>query len=156
MLDMDIQRLVDGPSVPDDDVIRGWVKHALGADDAVLINLRIVDQAEGWALNKQWRGKDYPTNVLSFPASVPVLDNALDNKRVLGDVVLCAPVIEREATEQSKSLESHWAHLVIHGLLHLHGFDHTHAEQAVAMEAREIELLAGLGFDNPYKNDHDN
>ncbi|MEN1727396.1 MAG: rRNA maturation RNase YbeY [Pseudomonadota bacterium] len=151
MIDLEIQRLVDGAGVPDDKQFRAWVEHVLGDESSAMVNLRIVDNAEGWALNKQWRGKDYPTNVLSFPADVP----SLDDQRVLGDIVLCAPVIEREALEQGKDLAAHWAHLVIHGLLHLLGFDHTHAEQAEVMESREIELLVGLGFDNPYESEHE-
>ncbi len=151
-MEIDIQRLVDDPSVPAESLLSEWVAHALADEQHVMINLRIVDQAEGWALNKKWRGKDSATNVLSFPASIP----PLDGRRVLGDIVLCAPVIAREAVEQGKAGQAHWAHLVIHGVLHLIGFDHTHAEQAAAMEARECTLLAELGFDNPYELDHAN
>ncbi|AKS41847.1 rRNA maturation RNase YbeY [Wenzhouxiangella marina] len=149
LIEMEVQREVDDPALPDDEALRRWVEPVLREEGAVMFNLRLVDQAEGWALNRQWRGKDYPTNVLSFPASSP----AIEGRRVLGDIVLCAPVIEREAVEQGKALEAHWAHLVVHGLLHLLGFDHTHAEQAEAMEAREIALMAELGFDNPYESD---
>ncbi len=147
MMELEIQREIDDPAVPDDARIESWVRQALGDDTAVMLNLRIVDLAEGWALNRDWRGKDYPTNVLSFPAAVPPLEGL----RVLGDVVLCAPVIVREAIEQGKSPEAHWAHLVIHGVLHLLGFDHTHGPEAERMEAREVALLSGLGFPNPYE-----
>lgn len=146
-MELEIQRELEDPSVPDDLQIEAWVRHALGGDSAVMLNIRLVDQAEGWALNRQWRGKDYATNVLSFPAQVP----AVDGLRVLGDVVLCAPVILREAVEQGKSPEAHWAHLVIHGVLHLLGFDHHDGPAAERMEAREKELLASLGFPNPYE-----
>lgn len=148
-MNLEVQRIVDRPGIPDDEQIGRWAANVLAGESPVSVNLRIVDEAEGWALNKQWRGKDYPTNVLSFPASIP----ELDGHRVLGDVVLCAPVIEREAVEQGKNLEAHWAHLITHGLLHLLGFDHTHAEQAERMELQEIRLLAGLGFSNPYESD---
>ena len=150
MIELEIQRELDDPMVPADLRIQAWVQHALAEQGAVMVNIRIVDQAEGWALNRQWRGKDSATNVLSFPAEHP----ELAGMRVLGDVVLCAPVIAREAAEQGKSLEAHWAHLVIHGLLHLIGFDHIDAVQADAMEAREVELLAALGFANPYEVNH--
>jgi len=146
-MELEIQREIDDPSVPDDRQIEAWARQALDGDTAVMLNIRVVDQAEGWALNRQWRGKDYATNVLSFPADVP----AVDGVRVLGDVVLCAPVILREAVEQGKSPQAHWAHLVIHGVLHLLGFDHTDGAGAERMEARETALLAGLGFPNPYE-----
>jgi probable rRNA maturation factor len=146
MTELEVQRLVDDPRVPDDGCFRGWVDAALDGQGDCAVNLRIVDLAEGWALNRDWRGKDAATNVLSFPADMP----EVDGKRILGDVVLCAPVIEQEASEQGKSLEAHWAHLVTHGLLHLLGFDHISGTQAAAMETREIEVLERLGFSNPY------
>lgn len=148
MSELEIQRQLQDPKIPEDARIERWVQHVLAGQGAAMVNVRIVDLAEGWALNRQWRGKDSATNVLSFPADMP----AADDVRVLGDVVLCAPVIEREAAEQDKDLEAHWAHLVIHGLLHLQGFDHIDGERAVVMESREIELLAELGFSNPYES----
>lgn len=146
-MELEIQREINDPTVPADAQIESWVRQALGEDSAVMLNIRIVDLAEGWALNRQWRGKDSPTNVLSFPADVP----AAGNLRVLGDVVLCAPVIQREAVEQGKTSQAHWAHLVIHGVLHLLGFDHTDGPSADRMEGRETELLTALGFGNPYE-----
>ncbi len=150
MIEIDVQRMVNDPCVPDDQFFLEWANAVLASEDSAVVNVRIVDEAEGWALNREWRGKDSATNVLSFPADMPLVDGS----RVLGDVVLCAPVIEQEASKQGKSLKAHWAHLVIHGLLHLLGFDHINGEQAKLMEAREIELLAHLGFSNPYETSH--
>lgn len=146
-IELEIQRLVDDPGIPDDYQIESWVQSALNGEGNVMINLRIVDEAEGWALNKQWRGRDSATNVLSFPADVP----AGDGIRVLGDVVICAPVVVREAVEQGKPLMHHWAHLLVHGLLHLLGHDHTNGEHAEVMEAREVEILATIGIPDPYE-----
>ncbi len=105
------------------------------------VNIRLVDATESAALNVQWREKDGPTNVLSFPADVPGF---------LGDIVLCAPVVYQEAMAQSKKPEDHWAHLTIHGVLHLQGFDHQSVGQAELMEAQEVAILETLGICNPY------
>jgi probable rRNA maturation factor len=146
-IELEIQRLVDDPGVPADPQIESWVQSVLADAGDVSVNLRIVDEAEGWALNKQWRGRDSATNVLSFPADVP----AAGGSRVLGDVVVCAPVVAREAVEHGKPLANHWAHLIVHGLLHLQGYDHIDGEHAEVMEAREVEILAGLGIPDPYE-----
>jgi probable rRNA maturation factor len=121
-----------------------WLVHALHPEVKTYeITLRVVDQAEGRALNRQFRGKDYATNVLTFDYSrQPVL---------AADIVLCAPVIAREAAQQSKTLEDHWAHLVMHGVLHAQGYEHeTLDRDALEMEALEILLLAAFGYPNPY------
>ncbi len=132
--------------MPERAQLRRWVKAALRRSAAITV--RIVDEAEGRALNHQFRGKDYATNVLTF-----VYDdvrNAKPGGDLCGDIVLCAPVIECEAQAQGKQLVAHYAHLTVHGVLHLQGYDHQSGREAKAMEQLEIDVLAGLGFDNPY------
>jgi len=118
-----------------------WLRHALAAPAEITV--RIVDTEEGRSLNKNFRRKDYATNVLTFDYTAhPV---------VCADLVLCAPVVAKEAAEQGKTLTTHYAHLVVHGALHAQGWDHeTSAKDARAMEAKEVEILHGLGFDSPY------
>ena len=118
-----------------------WIRHALAVDGEITV--RIVGAEEGQRLNREFRGKDYPTNVLTFDyAQAPV---------VMADLVLCAPVVAREAVEQNKPLAEHYAHLLVHGALHAQGWDHETGEaDALAMEAYETEILAGLGIRDPY------
>ena len=150
MLELDLQR-ASGHAGPSDEDFRQWCELALRqrtADSEMTI--RLVDEAEGRELNRTYRHKDYATNVLSFPADVP--DELLDIP-LLGDLVICVPVVEREALEQGKSVHAHWAHLVMHGCLHLLGYDHIDDDEAEEMEALERELLDQLGHPDPYADD---
>lgn len=152
-LELDLQIALDLPGLPTATDLRRWAEAALaGADyrqDAEL-TIRVVDEAESTALNEGYRHKQGPTNVLSFPVETPPeVESAL-----LGDVVICAPVVLREAVVQGKTPEAHWAHLVAHGVLHLLGYDHDE-EQAEAMESLEIRILAGLGYPDPYGDPQD-
>lgn len=124
--------------------VRRWLRHAMQPDVAAAeITVRIVDEAEGRTLNATWRERDYATNVLSFGYS--------QAPQVHADLVLCAPVVAREAAAQGKTLDAHYAHLLVHGALHAQGWDHETSEaDAQAMQAKETAILARLGFDDPY------
>jgi probable rRNA maturation factor len=139
--------------VPAPASFRRWVEAALrGAKHrkAAELSLRIVDSEEGRALNRDYRGKDYATNVLSFPAELPPGVKL----PLLGDLAICAPVVAREAAEQGKHPRDHWAHMTVHGVLHLLGYDHMEEAEAEAMEALEARILAGLGIADPYASEH--
>lgn len=147
-LELAVQCTVDDHDAPDEAAFRRWAESALaGRRDSTELVIRIVDADEGRTLNATWRGKDRPTNVLAFPAELPP-ELSLP---LLGDLVLCAPVVAAEAREQGKSVSDHYAHLTIHGLLHLLGFDHEDEAEAQLMEAEERRLLAGLGIEDPYR-----
>ena len=124
------------------------MKAALRASyDRLEQTICIVDEAQSRELNRSYRGKDRATNVLAFAADSELLDYDC-----LGDLVICAPVVQAEACEQGKSPQAHWAHLVVHGMLHLQGYDHQTEDQAAAMEALEVEILDTLGYTNPYND----
>ena len=152
-LDVAISYAVPRAGLPAAVSFRRWVAAALqGRIREADLAIRIVGSKEGRALNRHYRGKDHATNVLSFPADIA--DGVKLPKGVklplLGDLVLCAPVIAREAKEQKKPLAAHYAHLTVHGALHLLGWDHQDAREAECMEQLEREILAGLGIDDPY------
>jgi probable rRNA maturation factor len=146
MIQLELQNASDSPHLPPEIEFERWAKLAVKRSAAEIV-IRIVDAEESAELNQQYRGKAGPTNVLSFPFEAPP---GMDTD-ILGDLVICAPVIEREAQEQGKALAAHWAHIVAHGLLHLQGYDHIEESEASIMESQEIALLARLGFPNPYE-----
>ncbi len=145
------------PDIPGDRQLCQWARQAgeaVNAEGELL--LRIVDSEESRSLNARYRGRDKPTNVLSFPFEPPAGLPAEALPAMLGDLVLCAEVVSREAGEQGKPVSAHWAHMIVHGLLHLLGHDHQQAREAAAMEALETRIMEQLGFDDPWKNeDHD-
>lgn len=144
---IDLQNELNFTDIPSLDLFRRWVGQSLQQAYADLEqSIRIVDEAESRQLNLAYRAKDKPTNVLSFPAEA----NEFIDYDHLGDLVICAPVVAAEAAAQGKSLDEHWAHMVIHGMLHLQGYDHIEESDAAQMESFEIEILAALGHTNPY------
>jgi len=144
--DLDLQNATTA-SVPEPALFQVWVEAALAdrRSDWELA-VRLVDEPEGRTLNHDYRGRDYATNVLSFPVDLP---EGIDLP-LLGDLVICAPVVAREAAEQGKSETAHWAHLTVHGVLHLLGFDHATSVEANVMEGEERRVMAQLGFSDPY------
>ena len=148
-VELAVQVLCDLATVPGEKQLHAWVSAALqrrrGEHE---ITIRIVGEPESLAMNKKYRSQDRPTNVLSFPADLP---GGVDHP-LLGDLVICAPLLEREAAAQGKESQAHWAHLVIHGVLHLLGHDHRQADQAAKMEALETAILASIGYPDPYEH----
>ncbi len=147
-LSLDVQVACEDAGLPSPADFRCWAKAALASArvaGAVEIVLRIVDEAEGAELNQRYRKKPGPTNVLAFPYAVAA-DHDLH-----GDLVMCATVVQREAREQGKQAEAHWAHMCVHGILHLRGYDHATQDEADVMEGLETSILVGLGFPRPYE-----
>ena len=149
--ELEVQRATKSASVPDDDQFQLWVDAALtGKSSSFTLTIRIVDEAEAQRFNRDYRNKDYATNVLSFPAELPEGLPAVIRQSQLGDLLICAPVVAREAIEQRRQDADHWAHLTIHGVLHLLGYDHEQADETLVMESLETEILAKLGISDPY------
>lgn len=149
---LDLQLASSAANLPAAAEVQQWLDAAILPFQAEAeVTVRIVDNAESQQLNLTYRGKDKPTNVLSFPFQCPP-GVALP---LLGDLVICAPVVQAEAAEQGKTLSAHWAHMVVHGSLHLLGFDHINDDDAEQMEAEEITILQQLGFTNPYLLDNE-
>lgn len=153
-LDIDVQLACNASNTPAHEQFETWIQATLHAtefahtdtDTPIELCIRLVDKKESQALNAEYRNKDYPTNVLSFPMDMPE-----DIPEVyLGDLVICADVVAEESDQQSKPLSHHWAHLTVHGTLHLLGFDHIETDQADAMEALETRILASFGIADPY------
>ena len=150
-LDVTVSYALPRAGLPAANSFRKWVAAALeGRIREADLAVRLVDAREGRALNRHYRGKDSATNVLSFPAELP--EGLPEGVRIplLGDLVLCAPVVAREAREQRKPLAAHYAHLTVHGVLHLLGWNHEDEREAECMEGLEREILAGMGIDDPY------
>jgi len=139
-ISLSVQYATHMPHLPTKQQLKRWVRAAVRVETEVAV--RIVDAEEGRALNSAYRGKDYATNVLTFPLT--------EEPHLMGDIIICAPVVESEAHAQNKSLEAHYAHLTVHGILHLHGYDHETEPQAELMEALEVTILQKLGYPNPY------
>jgi probable rRNA maturation factor len=149
MYEITIQRIVVNKLLPTTAKLKQWAKAALKTKiPMAALTIRIVDKNEMTELNSTYRKKNKPTNVLSFPFDMP--DEFEEEIPLLGDIIICAEVIEEEAATQEKTLEAHWAHMVIHGVLHLLGHDHEKDHDADIMEAEEINILQTLGFNNPY------
>ena len=140
----------DSAGLPTEADFQRWLDAAiLPFQEEAEVTIRLVDEAESNQLNLTYRGKDKPTNVLSFPFECPPGVEL----PLLGDLIICRQVVEREAEEQGKPLLAHWAHMVVHGSLHLLGYDHIDDEEAEEMEALEVEFMQALGYDNPYQDD---
>lgn len=145
--------------IPGIALLKRWANAAIAKNiPAAEVTIRIVNTREMTKLNTTYRRKQGPTNVLAFPFEMP--DMLEDDIMTLGDIVICSSVVNREAKEQNKTAKAHWAHMVVHGILHLQGYDHVKEKEAVAMEKKEIQILDTLGFPNPYKiiekaNQHD-
>jgi probable rRNA maturation factor len=152
MIELDVQYASAAAYLPSAEQLQQWVQAALTAaayTEPAELTIRIVDEEEGQALNRDYRQRDYATNVLSFP-----FDEAIELPlNLLGDLVICAPVVSREAAQQEKAVSAHWAHLVVHGCLHLLGYDHMNDDDADTMENLEVAIMAALGFANPYPDE---
>ena len=152
---VDVQLACDDPGTPDVESIREWVISAIAAVDIVSMGrvevlVRVVDVDEMQTLNREYRGKDKPTNVLSFPAGKAAGMTA-DESSLLGDMVICAAIVRDEATEQGKALADHWGHMLVHGTLHLLGHDHLTDAEATEMEGLEVKILTSHGVADPYR-----
>lgn len=145
-IELQVQNASSAGQVPPDEDFERWVKAVLHRHGDAVLTIRLVDQDESQALNSRFRHQDKPTNVLSFPADLP---DEVDLP-LLGDIVICAPLVQAEALEQGKTVQSHWAHLTIHGVFHLLGHDHQEDEEAFEMEALESGVMQALGFPDPY------
>ncbi len=147
-LELDVSYAARLPWVPSTRQLAKWADAALAPmRRSVVLSVRIVGKARSRSLNAHYRHKDKPTNVLSFSGA----GSAPDGRLYLGELVICAPVVAHEALAQGKTLKSHWAHMTVHGVLHLHGFDHERRAEAAKMAAREIQILDRLGFSDPYR-----
>ncbi len=140
----------DTDGLPSEAQVQQWLDSATQTlEEELEVTVRLVDETESHQLNHDYRGKDKPTNVLSFPFEAPPGVEI----NLLGDLIICKQVVEREAKEQHKTLAAHWAHMVVHGTLHLLGYDHIEESEAVEMESLETKILQGMGFEDPYASE---
>ncbi len=149
-IDLDLQNASGAETVPGVGQFQTWLATALENQGDVSLAVRVVGAEEMQALNARYRGRDEPTNVLSFPADLPEVVRGALSSQPLGDIVICAPVVEAEAVGQDKPAINHWAHLTIHGVLHLLGYEHQDEDEAEEMEALEARYLSALGIPDPY------
>ena len=149
---VDVQLAVTAEDLPTVTAIQDWAEGVIEALDAGEceqdVCIRVVDASESRELNRTWRNKDRPTNVLSFPADIELPEA---NRRILGDIVVCAPVVREEARQQGKTMIAHFAHMVVHGMLHLYGYDHEQSSDADVMEQLEREILGRFSVGDPYR-----
>ena len=151
--ELEVQRSTSATGIPDDGQFQRWADAALaGHPGRRSLAIRIVDEPEAQRFNREYRDKDHATNVLSFPAELPEGLPEDVKQAQLGDLLICAAVVEREAVEQKRPQADHWAHLTVHGILHLLGYDHQQTAEAEVMETLETEILAALGVPDPYED----
>lgn len=152
LVDLEVQRVSASANIPDNEQFQLWAEAALtGKSGNFSLSIRVVDEEEAQRFNRDYRNKDYATNVLSFAAELPAGLPQDIRKSQLGDLLICAPVVTREALEQHRPEADHWAHLLVHGVLHLLGYDHEGSAEAETMEALESEILAKSGIADPYQ-----
>jgi len=160
-IDVEVQYVSESENVPEEKQIQHWIESTLALlkesekrqeKERAEVVVRIVDREEGAQLNQQYRGKQGATNVLSFPFEMPDIVEESGGMDLLGDLVICAPVVEEQAREQGKELFAHWAHMVVHGCLHLIGYDHQDSIEAEEMESLETRILTEMGYSKPYEN----
>lgn len=155
---VDVQCFYADVTVPSDQTFRQWTRAVLDFliaaklqdNQNIELSILIVDETDSQLLNNQFRQKNQPTNVLSFPFDTPEIFRQHQAVTILGDIVICAPIVERESQQQHKTIEEHWAHMLVHGVLHLLGYDHMNDKDATIMEAMEVEILSNLNYQNPY------
>lgn len=158
-LQLDLQQTCIA-TTPDLKTLKHWIHTTLSVHPnhlyhpIITLTLRVVDEPEMQTLNNTYRKKNKPTNVLAFPNLMPDAVKQMLDEQYLGDIILCAPIVEMEAQEQHKRLEDHWAHMIVHSTLHLLGYDHILEQEAQQMESYEQAILKKLGFSNPYQSDY--
>jgi len=155
---LDVECYYADITVPQDRILSEWIEQTLFEliklnkikETTYSLSIRVVDETDSQHLNNQYREINSPTNVLSFPFEVPEIFKDQQQQVILGDLVICAPIVEKESLQQNKTIEEHWAHMVVHGVLHLLGYDHLNNKDAEEMEKMEVNILSALGYRNPY------